>query len=106
MQLTLFLVITDDYFIIQQKLACLLSCIRLFETLWTVPYQALWSKGFSRQRYWSGLPFLLHGTFLIQGLNPCHLSPQHYRRILYLLSHWGKPIKNFVLIQQLMDSYV
>ena len=31
-----------------------LSCVRLFATPWTVAYQ---SKGFSRQEYWSGLPF-------------------------------------------------
>ena len=35
----------------------LLSCVHLFETTWTVAYQALLSMGFSRQEYWSGLPF-------------------------------------------------
>ena len=34
-----------------------LSRVRLFETLWTVSYQAPLSMGFSRQEYWSGLPF-------------------------------------------------
>ena len=34
-----------------------LSCAQLFETLWTVAYQALLSMGFSRQEYWIGLPF-------------------------------------------------
>ena len=34
-----------------------LSHIRLFATLWTVAYQAPLSMGFSRQEYWSGLPF-------------------------------------------------
>ena len=33
------------------------SCILLFETPWTVAYQAPPSMGFSRQEYWSGLPF-------------------------------------------------
>ena len=32
------------------------SCIRLFETLWTVVCQAPLSMGFSRQEYWSGVP--------------------------------------------------
>ena len=36
---------------------CTLSHIRLFVTLWTVARQALLSMGFSRQEYWSGLPF-------------------------------------------------
>ena len=36
----------------------LLSCVRLFATPWIVAYQAPASMGFSRQEYWSGLPFL------------------------------------------------
>ena len=35
----------------------LLSRVRLFETPWTVDYQASLSMEFSRQEYWSGLPF-------------------------------------------------
>ena len=34
-----------------------LSRVRLFATPWTVAQQALSSMGFSRQEYWSGLPF-------------------------------------------------
>ena len=34
------------------------SCVRLFETLWSVAHQAPPPMGFSRQEYWSGLPFL------------------------------------------------
>ena len=34
-----------------------LSRVRLFATLWTVAHQAPPSLGFSRQEYWSGLPF-------------------------------------------------
>ena len=33
------------------------SRVRLFATPWTVDYQAPPSMGFSRQEYWSGLPF-------------------------------------------------
>ena len=35
----------------------LLSRVRLFATPWTVAYQAPPSMEFSRQEYWSGLPF-------------------------------------------------
>ena len=35
----------------------LLSRIQLFETPWTIAYQAPPSMGFSRQEYWSRLPF-------------------------------------------------
>ena len=34
-----------------------LSHVRLFATPWTVAYRAPPSVGFSRQEYWSGLPF-------------------------------------------------
>ena len=34
-----------------------LSRVRLFGTPWTVAYQAPPSMEFSRQEYWSGLPF-------------------------------------------------
>ena len=34
-----------------------LSHVRLFVTPWTVAYQAPLSMGFSRQEYWSGVPF-------------------------------------------------
>ena len=40
--------------------ACMLShfsCVRLFVTTGTVVHQAPLFMGFSRQRYWSGLPF-------------------------------------------------
>ena len=33
-----------------------LSHVQLFATPWTVAYQAPLSMGFSRQKYWSGLP--------------------------------------------------
>ena len=35
----------------------LLSHVRLFAIPWTVAYQAPPSMEFSRQKYWSGLPF-------------------------------------------------
>ena len=46
------------------------SCVRLFATPWTIAYQAPLSMGFSRQEYWSGLPFPSPGIFPTQGLNP------------------------------------
>ena len=41
----------------------LLSRVRLFATPWTVAYQDPRSMGFSRQEYWSGLPF--HSPYII-----------------------------------------
>ena len=45
------------------------SHVQLFETPWTVAHQALPSLGFSRQEYWSGLPFH-QGIFPTQLVNP------------------------------------
>ena len=50
-----------------------LSSVRLFMTLWTIVHWALLLMEFSRQEYWSGLPFLLQGIFLTQESNPCLL---------------------------------
>ena len=47
-----------------------LSCIRLVVTPWTVVYQASLSIGFSRQEYWSGLPFPSPGDLPNPGIEP------------------------------------
>ena len=44
-----------------------LSHVRLFVTLWTVARQAPLPKGFFRQEYWSGLPFLSPGDLPSPG---------------------------------------
>ena len=48
----------------------LLSRVRLFVTPWTVAYQAPLSRGFSRQEYWSGLPFPSPGDLPNPGIEP------------------------------------
>ena len=47
-----------------------LSRVQLFATLWTVAYQASQSMGFSRQEYWSGLPFPSPGDLPDPGIEP------------------------------------
>ena len=47
-----------------------LSRIRLFATPWTVAHQAPLSMGFSRQEYWSGLPFPSPGGLPNPGIEP------------------------------------
>ena len=46
------------------------SRVLLFVTLWTVAYQAPLSVGFSRQEYWSGLPFPSPGDLPDPGIEP------------------------------------
>ena len=48
----------------------LLSRVRLFATPWTVAYKLPPSMGFSRQEYWSGLPFPSPGHLPNPGIEP------------------------------------
>ena len=57
-------------------------------TPWTVACQAPLSMGFSRQEYWSGLPFPSPGDLSNQGIE---LGLLHCRQILYQLSYEGSP---------------
>ena len=47
-----------------------LSRVRLFATPGTVAHQAPPSMGFSRQEYWSGLPFPSPGNLPKPGIEP------------------------------------
>ena len=64
-----------------------LSRVRLFETPWTVAYQAPQSMEFSRQESWNGLPVPSPGALPDPGIKPwC-------RQTLYHLSHQGSPVR-------------
>ena len=52
------------------KVCWLLSRAGLFATPWTVACQASLSMGFSRQEYWSGLPFPSPGALPNPGIKP------------------------------------
>ena len=47
-----------------------LSCVRLFETPWTIPGQAPLSLGFWGQEYWNALPFPPPGDLPDPGTEP------------------------------------
>ena len=54
-----------------------LSVIWLFVTPWTVAHQAPLSMEFSRQKYWSGLPYLPPEDLPNPGIQPTFLlSPE------------------------------
>ena len=64
------------------------SAVSNSATPWTVAHQAPLSKGFSRKKYWSELPFPSP-----EGLpDPGILGLLHCRQILYHLSHQGSPV--------------
>ena len=55
-------------------IASMFSHIQFSVTLWTVAHQAPLSVGFSRQEYWSGLPFPTPGHLPDAGIEP--MSPE------------------------------
>ena len=76
---------------------CLLSrcsCVGPFATLWTVACQAPLSIGFSRQEYWSGLPFPSPGDLPKPGVKPVSLTlPASSTGFFTTSSTWEFPYK-------------
>ena len=62
------------------------SCVWVFATPWTVAHQAPLSMGFSRQKYWRGLPWPPPEDLPDPGIEPEFPCLLHYRWILY---HWA-----------------
>ena len=85
-----------------------LSRVQLFETPWTVAYQAPLSMGFSRKECWSGLPFPSPGDLPNPGIEP---GLPHCRQTLYRLSHEGSPARQwlclilFILLHLVLNSF-
>ena len=72
---------------------CLLShfsCIQLFAILWTVAHQAH-LMAFSRQEYWSGLPFPPPGDLSDLGIKPIFLMSPVLASRFFTLAPPGKP---------------
>ena len=84
------------------------SHVQLFETPWTVAYQAPLSMGFSRKECWSGLPFPSPGDLPNPGIEP---GLPHCRQTLYRLSHEGSPARQwlclilFILLHLVLNSF-
>ena len=51
------------------------SHVQLCATLWTIARQALLSRGFSKQEYWSGLPCPPPGDLPSLGMDPVTFMP-------------------------------
>ena len=66
---------------------CALSWVQLFVTPWTVTCQTPLFMGFSKQDYWSGLPFPPPGDFPDSGIKP--MSPILAGRFFTNCTTWG-----------------
>ena len=74
---------------------CMLSgfhCVWLLVIVWTVAHQASLSMGFSRQEYWSGLPFTSPGDLPDPGIERRSPSASALQGDSLPLSHQGSPI--------------
>ena len=78
-------------------LISLLSCVWLFATLWTVAHQHPLSMGFSRQKYWNGLPYPPPGHLPYPGIEPTSPAAPALQADSLPLSHRGSPSTNLPL---------
>ena len=71
-------------------MSCVLSCfsVQLSVTLWTVAYQAPLNTGFSRQEYWSGLPWPLPGDLPDPETEPASLTSPALAGSFFPLVPW------------------
>ena len=84
------------------------SCVRLFVTPWTMAHQAPLSMGFSRQEYWSGLPFPSPGNLPYPGIKPTSLeSPALVGEFFTTSATWHchKCIQNIITESKDLDIY-
>jgi len=69
------------------------SYVQLFATLWTVAHQISLAMGFSRQVYWSGLPFSIPGDLPNSGIKTTSLmSPALAAGFFTTSITWGASI--------------
>ena len=74
--------------------AQLLSCVQLLATPWTVAHQAPLSLEFSRQEFWSGVPFPPLGDLPNPGIKPTSLIFPYWQADSLPLPTWEALIKS------------
>ena len=78
---------------------CSLSCVRLFATPGTVAHQAPLSMEFSRQEYWSGLPFPTPGDLPDPRIEPASLMSPTLESRFFTTSSPGKPFVKVIKVK-------
>ena len=68
-----------------------LSSVQLFVTPWTAAHQAPVSMEFSKQEYWSGLPFPPPGDLPNPGIEPVSLASAALAGRFFTTEPPGKP---------------
>ena len=76
------------------------SLVQLFATPWTVAHQSSLPMRFSRQEYWSVLPFPPPGDLPDPGFEPVSLmSPALAGGFFTINATWEAPIKGYQRLQ-------
>ena len=86
---------TVSYLLVQGSIgcsACVFSGVWFFVTPWTVARQAPLFMAFSRQEYWSGLPFLSPGHLSDPEVEPASLVSPALAGEFFTTAPPGKPI--------------
>ena len=84
----------------------MLSCVRLFATSGTVACQAPVSMEYSRQEYWTGLPFPSPGDLLHPGIEPASFVLLHWQADSLPLCHLESLLSLSILICSRVLSFI
>ena len=83
---------------------CVLSHVWLFVTPWTIAHLAPLSMEFSRQEYWSGLPFPVPGDLLDPGIEPASLVSPVLAGRFFTTAPPGTSVIDFLVKFKLLTS--
>ena len=81
------------------------SNVQLFATLWTVTHQAPLSMGFSRQKYWSGLPCPSPGNLPNPGIEPKSLKSPSLASGFFTTSITWETVKGTLWLHNRRQSF-
>ena len=84
-------------------LCCAHSCPTHLVTPWTVACHVSLSMEFSRQEYWTGLPFPTPGDLPDPGIKPVSLASPALAVDSLPLRHLGSPLQTFGLLKLVIN---
>ena len=88
--------------------AQLLNLVQLFSTSWTIAHQAPPPMEFSRQEYWSKLPFPSTGDLPNPGTEPTFLASLALAGSFFTIAPPGKPLlfHKYNVFKYYFDNYI
>ena len=77
----------------------MLNHVQLFAVPWSIAHQASLSVGFSRQEYWSGLPFPSPGDLPDPRIKPASPASPELSGSFFIIEPPGKPLLIIIIYQ-------